>query len=79
MKDNRGWRPCGDSQESAGAICANSTDEHGIQRWRSLIRCRPLAVGSRNYFFGGTTASLQAFATRNFTTVFAGILIEAPV
>jgi hypothetical protein len=31
------------------------------------------------YFFGGTTASLNALATRNFTTVFAGILIAAPV
>jgi hypothetical protein len=31
------------------------------------------------YFFPGTTASLQALATRNFTTVFAGILIAAPV
>lgn len=31
------------------------------------------------YFLGGTTASLTAFATRNFTTVLAGILIAAPV
>src|SRR5581483_9183207 len=28
---------------------------------------------------GGTIASLQAFATRNLTTVLAGILISAPV
>ncbi len=28
---------------------------------------------SRDYFFGGTIASLHALATRNFTTVLAGI------
>lgn len=39
---------------------------------------RPLETKNRLYFFG-TTASLQAFATRNFTTIFAGILIVAPV
>jgi hypothetical protein len=38
----------------------------------------PFIAGCSDYFFG-TTASLQALATRNFTTVFAGILIEAPV
>jgi|GEM_PF-4210860 len=31
------------------------------------------------YFFDGTIASLAAFATRIFTTVFAGILIASPV
>ena len=31
------------------------------------------------YFFGGTIASLQALATRIFTTVLAGILICSPV
>jgi len=30
-------------------------------------------------FVGGTTASLNGFANRNFTTVLAGILIGAPV
>src|SRR5512136_2644534 len=34
---------------------------------------------SRFYFFGGTMASLQALATRIFTTVLAGILICSPV
>src|SRR5512136_2186872 len=34
---------------------------------------------SRVYFFGGTTASLQALAIRIFTTVLAGILICSPV
>ena len=30
-------------------------------------------------FFGGTIESLAAFATRNFTTFLAGILIDSPV
>src|SRR4030042_2512079 len=34
---------------------------------------------NRVYFFGGTMASLQALATRIFTTVFAGMLIGSPV
>ena len=33
----------------------------------------------RGYFFGETTASRQAFATRNLTTVFFGIRICSPV
>jgi hypothetical protein len=32
-----------------------------------------------SYFLGGTIASLQALATRIFTTVLAGILIGSPV
>ncbi len=32
-----------------------------------------------SYFFGETTASRQAFATRNLTTVFFGIRICSPV
>ena len=32
-----------------------------------------------SFFFGGTTASWQAFATRNLTTVFFGIRIWSPV
>ena len=36
--------------------------------------------GGCSYFFlGGTTASLNAFAKRNLTTVLAGILIASPV
>src|SRR5450759_688990 len=31
------------------------------------------------FFFGGTIASFTAFATRNFTTFLAGILIASPV
>jgi hypothetical protein len=31
------------------------------------------------FFLGGTTASLNALAKRNFTTVLAGILIGSPV
>ena len=35
---------------------------------------------SASYFFlGGTTASLNAFARRNFTTVLAGIWMGSPV
>jgi len=36
-------------------------------------------LSNRVYFFGGTIASLQALATRIFTTVLAGILICSPV
>ena len=31
------------------------------------------------FFLGGTTASLNAFARRNFTAVLAGILTASPV
>ncbi len=31
------------------------------------------------FFLGGTTASLNALASRNFTTVLAGILMASPV
>jgi len=31
------------------------------------------------FFLGGTRASLNAFARRNFTTVLAGILMASPV
>jgi len=31
------------------------------------------------FFFGGTTASLNALASRNLTTVLAGILMGSPV
>ena len=34
---------------------------------------------NRYFFLGGTTASLNALAKRNLTTVFAGMLIGAPV
>ena len=63
--------PQGQSLQMAPMIAA-------LNNGRVSSGAAPFAVGSRNYFFG-TTASLQAFATRNFTTVFAGILIEAPV
>jgi len=35
--------------------------------------------GQDDYFLGGAMASLAAFATRNFTTVLAGILMASPV
>src|ERR1700761_4540311 len=35
--------------------------------------------GKKNYFLPGAIASFAALATRNFTTVFAGILIGSPV
>ena len=38
-----------------------------------------LGEGGWIYFFGGTTASLHALATRNLTTVFFGIWISSPV
>jgi len=34
---------------------------------------------NRYFFLGGTTASLNALAKRNLTTVFAGMLIGSPV
>jgi len=47
---------------------------------RLILRPDPVtAVEYPAYFFPGTTASLQAFATLNFTTVFAGILMWRPV
>jgi hypothetical protein len=39
---------------------------------------QPLA-SLRGYFFGGAITSFAAFATRNFTTVLALILIDSPV
>src|SRR5215469_2037862 len=44
----------------------------GVFVWKSL---------NRNYFFtfGGTIESFAAFATRNFTTFLAGILMVSPV
>ena len=39
----------------------------------------PLACLPENYFFGGAMVSLADFATRNFTTVFALILMASPV
>ena len=43
-------------------------------------RVNSAARGEQRYFFlGGTTASLNALAKRNFTTVLAGILIGSPV
>src|SRR5579863_5673222 len=39
----------------------------------------PFVQPSPNYFFGGAIVSFAALATRNFTTVFALILIAAPV
>ena len=36
-------------------------------------------MGQSYFFLGATTASLNAFAKRNFTTVLAGILRASPV
>ena len=50
--------------------------------WLALRGCQiPKVMPALGYFFflGGTTASLNALARRNFTTVLAGILIAAPV
>src|SRR5579859_6618138 len=47
---------------------------------REPVPGRGVFVGYNDYFFfGGTIASLAAFATRNFTTFLAGILILSPV
>ena len=48
-------------------------DESEVSARRHDHTVRRRAELSMFYFFGGTTASLQAFATRNFTTVFFGI------
>ena len=40
---------------------------------------RKVGLDEVYFFLGGTTASLNAFARRNFTTVFAGILMASPV
>ncbi len=47
----------------------------GLYRWGESSGRVSTRTGkrSRNYFFGGTTASLHALATRNFTTVLAAI------
>ena len=37
------------------------------------------ALDGGYFFLGGTTASLNALARRNFTTVLAGILMASPV
>ena len=40
---------------------------------------RKVGLDGGYFFLGGTTASLNAFARRNFTTVLAGILMASPV
>ena len=40
---------------------------------------RKVGLAGDYFFLGGTTASLNAFARRNFTTVLAGILMASPV
>ncbi len=40
---------------------------------------RKVGLDGVYFFLGGTTASLNAFARRNFTTVLAGILMASPV
>jgi hypothetical protein len=44
--------------------------------FRSL---RKIGLHGGYFFLGGTTASLNAFARRNFTTVLAAILMASPV
>src|SRR6185503_6149513 len=52
-----------------------------IPRPRRSAAFRDYDVRARGYFlaFGGTMESLAALATRNLTTVLAGILIVSPV
>src|ERR1035441_2758127 len=45
----------------------------------SLPPLRKVDLDGSYFFLGGTTASLNAFARRNFTTVLAGILRASPV
>jgi hypothetical protein len=40
---------------------------------------RKVGLDGGYFFLGGITASLNAFARRNFTTVLAGILMASPV
>jgi len=48
----------------------------GFNDFRPL---RKVGLDGSYFFLGGTTASLNAFARRNFTTVLAGILMASPV
>ena len=48
----------------------------GFYNFRPL---RKVGLDGGYFFLGGTTASLNAFARRNFTTVLAGILMASPV
>ena len=48
----------------------------GFNDFRPL---RKVGLDGGYFFLGGTTASLNAFARRNFTTVLAGILMASPV
>ena len=61
-----------------GKLCASSPGAPANPPFRHAP-VHLIGAFVKNYFLGGITASLKAFATRNFTTVFAGILIEAPV
>ncbi len=54
-----------------------SRKENGIPLLCELSKTR--SARCYFFFFGGTTASLNALARRNFTTVLAGILIGSPV
>src|SRR6516225_2574743 len=51
---------------------------HGVQA-KGRQPAGPGKIRTRSYFFGGAIVSFTALATRNFTTVLAGILIASPV
>src|SRR5919201_3445534 len=54
-----------------------SFEDNKMERKRPAV-CRPFVSKTQPYFLGAM-ASLVALATRNFTTVLAGILIGSPV
>src|ERR1700674_5406302 len=63
-----------------GAIISPTKDAE--KKKRRGARCAAAFLERFDYFFfafGGTMASLNALASRNFTTVFAAILMVSPV
>ncbi len=54
-------------------------ESNGLRDRPDFRPLRKVGLDGGYFFLGGTTASLNAFARRNFTTVLAGILMVSPV
>jgi len=67
---------CGSDRKAR--VRSDTASQRLRENTKRPARSRPLHQKDRNYFLGAI-ASLAALATRNFTTVLAGILISWPV